>query len=129
MGRKIILISIWSILTWSCQKIDKPEKPENLIEKEIMIEILVDTYLSNAARNKSFQKFRDENIRLEKYIYQKYNIDSLQFVKSNSYYSSDLDAYFDLLNQVEKRLIAMKSDEYEFESEPDIDTHIEGDRD
>lgn len=102
--RKFTLIFSSILFLWSCQNVVKPEKPENLIDKQVMVEILVDTYMSNAARNKSFQQFREENIRLEKYIYQKYNIDSLQFAKSNAYYSSDMDGYLKILQEVEGKL-------------------------
>src|SRR5699024_1859021 len=105
--RKLLVIIVLSITTFSCQHIEKPEKPENLIAKETFVDILVDTYLSNAARNKSYQEIESQNVRLEKFIYQKYAIDSLQFVKSNAYYSSDLDGYMEILEEVEKELIKM----------------------
>ena len=88
-----------------------PEKPDNLIDRNTMVEILVDTYLSNAVRSKNFQEVKDENIRLEKYIYKKYAIDSLQFVQSNAYYTADMDGYLKLLNEVEQKLNNMKGEE------------------
>lgn len=117
--RKILVVFIIGLLIISCQNIEKPERPDNLIDRETFSEILVDTYLSNAARNKSYQEIQEENIRLEKYIYQKYAIDSLQFAKSNAYYSADLDGYMELLKVVEQKLIEMKGGE-------DTDVEVDG---
>lgn len=111
--RKLLSVLIISGLVFGCQHIEKPEKPEDLIPKETFVEILVDTYLSNAVRNKSYQEIQNQNVRLEKYIYQKYGIDSLQFAKSNAYYSSDLDGYMEMLINVENELIKLKGEEIE----------------
>ncbi|HLS11540.1 MAG TPA: DUF4296 domain-containing protein [Flavobacteriaceae bacterium] len=118
--RKLLVVFIMSLLTISCQDIEMPERPDNLIDRETFSEILVDTYLSNAARNKSYQDIQEQNVRLEKYIYQKYGIDSLQFAKSNAYYSSDLDGYFKILQEVEQKLIELKGEE-------DPDVELDGD--
>mgnify|MGYP000046392006 FL=1 len=40
----------------------------------------------------------------EKYIFEKYNIDSLQFVLSNEFYSNDLNKYLDIYNRVKEKL-------------------------
>lgn len=109
--KKLFVVFIISLLSISCQNIEMPEKPDNLIDRNTMVEILVDTYLSNAVRSKNFQEVKDENIRLEKYIYKKYAIDSLQFVQSNAYYTADMDGYLKLLNEVEQKLNNMKGEE------------------
>lgn len=69
-----------------------------------MVEILVDSYLSNAVRSKNYLEVKHENIRLDKYIYQKYGIDSLQFAENNAYYTTDVDGYLLMLKDVESRL-------------------------
>lgn len=109
--KKLFVVFIFSLLGVGCQNIVMPEKPDDLIDRNTMVEILVDTYLSNAARNKNYQEVQDKNIRLEKFIYQKYAIDSLQFAKSNAYYSADLDGYLQLLKEVELELNKIKGDE------------------
>lgn len=106
--RKLFVVILISMLSLSCQNIEKPEKPENLIDREVFVDILVDTYLSNAVRSKAYQEIRNDNIRLEKYVYQKYAIDSLQFAQSNSYYSAAIDDYFKILQEVEEKLKALK---------------------
>lgn len=111
--KKYFLLIFLSALLLACQNISKPIKPENLIAREVMVDILVDSYLSNAARSKAFQEIRDENLRLELYIYKKYAIDSLQFAQSNAYYSSDLDSYEKMLSLAEEKLQALKDKEEE----------------
>lgn len=113
--RRLLTIFTLSFILLSCQDIERPEKPDNLIDRDIMVNILVDTYVSNAARNQSFQKIQDENVRLEKYIYQKYDIDSLQFAKSNAYYSSNMEDYIKILKEVEQEIMVLKGDSIEEE--------------
>ena len=109
--RKLLVVFLFGLLAVGCQDIELPERPDNLIDRDTFSEILVDTYLSNAARNKSYQDIQEQNVRLEKYIYQKYGIDSLQFAKSNAYYSSNLDGYLEILQEVEQKLIELKGEE------------------
>ncbi len=102
----LILISI--VLLSSCEDIKKPEKPENLISKQTMIQVLTDAYLSNAARSLNSREIRDNALQLDSIIYKKYGIDSLQFVKSNAFYISDMTVYTELFEGVEKSLDAHK---------------------
>ncbi|RZP15290.1 MAG: DUF4296 domain-containing protein, partial [Flavobacteriales bacterium] len=75
----------------SCQDVQKPEIPTNLISQEDMVGILTDVYVSNAARNINNKLLRNKNIKLDSVIFIKYKVDSLQFALSNDYYSSNLD--------------------------------------
>ncbi len=64
------------------------EKPDNLIPKEKMVEILNDMAILNAAKSTDIAILRNHNIEAMKYIYSKYEIDSVQFVESDFYYAS-----------------------------------------
>ena len=92
----------------SCQDVQKPEKPANLISQEIMVDILTDVYISNAARNVNNKLLRNKNIKLDSVIFNKYRVDSLQFVLSNNYYSSNLDIYRDLLIKAQEKLMVLQ---------------------
>lgn len=84
------------------------EKPDNLIEKEKMDDIIYDLTLLQAMRG-SYQATLDSNkVDVANYIYKKYKIDSLQFANSNRYYASDVAAYNRMFNRVNERLIANK---------------------
>lgn len=92
----------------SCQDVREPKKPANLISKDMMIDILTDCYINNAARSISYVKLKNSNIKLDSMIYLKYEIDSVQFTQSNEYYSLQFNTYIDMLTQVEKRLEKIK---------------------
>ena len=92
----------------SCQDVQKPEKPANLISQEIIVDILTDVYISNAARNVNNKLLRNLNIKLDSVIYSKYRVDSLQFALSNNYYSSNLDIYRNLLVKAQEKLMLLQ---------------------
>lgn len=105
---KIKFAIITFLLILACQDIKRPEKPDNLIGKDKMVEILTDAYLSNAARSVDNKSLRRKGVRLDSLIYTKHNIDSIQFANSNSYYTSNIKTYNEIFLKVEERLLAMK---------------------
>ena len=56
----------------SCQDVQKPEIPANLISQEDMVGILTDVYVSNAAINVNNKLLRNKNIKLDSVIFIKY---------------------------------------------------------
>lgn len=92
----------------ACQNIERPSEPEDLIPKDKMIDIYTDVYLGNAARSVNIRVIRSKGVKLDSMLYAKYAIDSLQFASSNEFYSSDLQTYNDIFEEVERRLIVMK---------------------
>ncbi|MDB2494564.1 DUF4296 domain-containing protein [Flavobacteriaceae bacterium] len=94
----------------SCQDVQKPEIPTNLISQEDMVGILTDVYVSNAARNVNNKLLRNKNIKLDSVIFIKYKVDSLQFALSNDYYSSNLDIYRELLIKVQEKLKVLQTE-------------------
>jgi len=91
-----------------CQEINKIEKPDNLISQENMVRILTDVYISNASRSVNNKLLKDYHIRLDSMIYKKYSIDSLQFVESNAFYSSNLKTYTDIITKVQEDLTILQ---------------------
>ncbi len=87
----------------------KTEKPDDLIPEDKMIDVLTELSLVHAARN--YNKFKLENtgINPDEYIYEKFDIDSLQFEKSNDYYSEQYTQYERIYDSVKSRLQIMKS--------------------
>ncbi len=98
------------LFLWACQDVKRPEKPDDLISKEKMVDILTDSYLMNAARSINSRIINERGIKLDSTLYKKYNIDSLQFARSNAYYTSDLNGYTSMFNQVEQRLIQFEKE-------------------
>lgn len=91
----------------SCQK-KSVEKPENLIPKETMVNVIYDFALLQAIKN-SHQGILDSNrVEPTTYIYKKHKIDSVQFVKSNEFYASNIKEYEKMYESVNARLILNK---------------------
>ena len=73
-----------------------------------MAEVLTEVYLINAARSFDNRTILEQKIKLDSFFFKKFNIDSLQFVESNAYYTSNLSAYNKLFKKVEERMALMK---------------------
>jgi hypothetical protein len=80
------------------------KKPDNLIPKDKMVNIIYDMSLLSAAKGINRKLMEKQGVHPEQYIYKKYDIDSLQFVQSNEYYAFDLKAYDDIYKQVKIKL-------------------------
>lgn len=94
------------LLVISCKNnsIDKPKKPDNLISKDKMVEVIYDISIINAAKGTNRKLIENNGIVPEDYIYEKHNIDSLQFALSNEYYAYNLKTYEDIYNSVKIKL-------------------------
>ena len=105
---RLSLIAISFVLFTACQHVERPEMPEDLISKDLMVDILTDVYISNAAKSVNNKVIRQKGIKLDSIIYRKYGIDSLQFVESHAWYNADLDTYNEIFKEIEQRLEVMK---------------------
>ncbi len=107
----------------SCQDVKMPERPENLIPEDKIVKIYTDAYINNAARNINNKLLIESGVKLDSILYKKYKIDSLQFAKSNAYYSSDLSNFAKIFARVDTRLksLQLKADslvlEFEIQAE------------
>lgn len=93
---------------WSCNRLGKPKKPDNLIEKDKMTAILYDVFVLNAAKGTDRRLLERNGIMPETYIFEKYGIDSLQFATSNNYYAYDVKTYENILDNIQTRLKTTK---------------------
>ena len=84
------------------------EKPDNLIEKEVMVDILYDLALIQSAESNNPSVFSQNEIKVNEMIYKKYNIDSASFAQSNRYYASDPHNYQKLFKKVSERIAEKK---------------------
>lgn len=85
------------------------EKPDSLIPKDQMIDILYDMAIINAAKKTNPSYLVDRELETMSFIYQKYKIDSIQFVNSDIYYASIPMEYEAIYKVVEARLEEEKS--------------------
>jgi len=84
--KKVFILTILVCLTSCSEKL--LEKPENLIARDKMVEVLKDLAKVNAAKTTNAAILRDNDIDPMAYIFVKHSIDSMQFVESDKYYAS-----------------------------------------
>ncbi|MGQ7946201.1 DUF4296 domain-containing protein [Flavobacterium sp. WC2509] len=101
--KKVLSLFILVALFLSCNK-DLVEKPDNLIEKNVMKEILYDVFLLDVIKYQNPDILYANGVNPNTYIFKKYKIDSIQFVKSNAYYASDYREYKKMYDEVNDRL-------------------------
>jgi len=107
------IVVIFLGLLFSCNE-KVVEKPENLIPEDKMVTILYDISLLNAGKIINESILNEYDIEPMGYIYTKYGIDSVQFVKSDTYYASMPTVYETIYTKVKDRL---EKDEKFFEDE------------
>jgi hypothetical protein len=103
MNKKIVLFFLLISLMISCKE-EVVKKPENLIEKEVMVDILYDLSLLEAINFQTSKPLESYKLTPSQYIYRKYKIDSLEFVQNNMYYASDYKTYKKMNEQINARL-------------------------
>lgn len=106
---KIILLLVTFFLL-SCSNKNKIQKPAKLIEKESMEKIYYDLALLQALKTSAPEKMFPNKINPQTYIYQKYKIDSLQFVQNNNYYAEDIEEYKAMFDRVTVKLKLQKAE-------------------
>lgn len=95
-----------SLVLWGCQ--EKQQPPKNLIPEAKMVDIIYEMALIQAVKSYDYQLLNQKKIDPATYIFEKYGIDSLQFVQSNKYYASELERYEKIHDLVIERLIENK---------------------
>lgn len=100
--KKIICLIALSVLLVSCK--EKPvEKPEKLIDKGIMEDILYDLAILQASVNYK-TKIISNSIDVNTYIYEKYEIDSITLVQNQRFYASDVKAFKKMYKNISERI-------------------------
>ena len=100
--RKLFILLI---LIMSCSNQDSPS---NLMSEEQMVNFLLDINIINSSR--AYRNNSDLNYYNIKdtFLYKKHNIDSLQFVNSNKYYSSNPKQYLRIYSNLQKKMRFIK---------------------
>nr|AOE06692.1 hypothetical protein [uncultured bacterium] len=101
---KRVLIIIFVLNLNSCFDNVDNEKPQDLISEENMVNIIFDMSLINVSKGINKRIIENNGMRPKSYILNKYNIDSIQFVNSNRYYSKDLEKYLMIYEKVLENL-------------------------
>jgi|AntRauMFilla1563_2_1112583.scaffolds.fasta_scaffold01571_5 hypothetical protein len=99
---KVFTILI-GLLFFSCTE-NPVEKPNNLLSEEVMLDILYDTALLQAAEGYVPQKLTEGNIIVNTFIFNKYKIDSATYYQNHKYYAANLSKYKKMYRKVVARL-------------------------
>jgi len=100
---RIVYLILLLVLLSSCST-RMMEPPEDLIEESVFSDILYDVAVLKAVHSTSPATLESQGILIMPYIYEKYDVDSLQLINSNKYYSTQGDRYFKLFESIETRL-------------------------
>lgn len=101
--KKIISVLVILVTLISCKE-EVIEKPNHLIAKESMVNIMYDLSILEAMKYQNPNSLEVYKTDPSQYIYEKYKIDSVQFAQSNKYYASDYKEYKNMFDKVSKRL-------------------------
>ncbi|WP_458628545.1 DUF4296 domain-containing protein [Winogradskyella sp. PC D3.3] len=108
MVKQISVILVLGILVLACNGSDRSKKPENLISKDQMVDLLYDLYVVNAAKGVNRSILEKNDFDPEYYILKKHGIDSAQFAESNTYYTFDTETYKEMVDEAKERLESEK---------------------
>lgn len=104
--KKIFLLIVLCLFVSCGEKLI--EKPENLIPRDKMENILYDLSVLTAARNTSLDVLKENAIEPMDYLFTKYAIDSVQFAESDIYYAAIPVEYQNMYIRIEEKLLAKK---------------------
>jgi hypothetical protein len=107
--KKIIILLATVFVFISC-KDEVIKKPNRLIEKETMVNIMYDLSVLDGIKYQNPSSLDSFKINPKKYIYSKYKIDSVQFAQSNIYYASNYEEYSGIIDEINNRLTKKKSE-------------------
>ena len=104
---KVFYFLIMIFIIISCTDKVNYEKPQDLIGKEEMIDLLYDMHIAVGTSNvKNVHLERNRNYM--SLVHQKHGIDSTQFAVSNLYYTAHIQEYEEIFEEVERRIQALK---------------------
>lgn len=110
MSRFLILFLILYTF-FACESKVNYQKPEKFISKEQMVELLFDMHMAVGTSSVPNLKL-EKNRNYMSIVYEKYGIDSTQFKLNNIYYTSNIEEYEEIFEEVERRLDKLKDSVY-----------------
>lgn len=109
--RKILASLCILFVLFACESKVNYQKPDNLLSKKQMANLLFDMHVAAATSNVSNLKL-EKNRNYMSLIYEKYGIDSTEFAINNLYYTSSIDEYEEIFDVVQKRLKKLQDSIY-----------------
>lgn len=101
MKKVLYIIILFSLL--SCNE-NPVETPDSLLDEEVMVDILYDIALLQAAEGYVPEKLNSSSIKVNSFIYEKYKIDSITYYQNHKYYAADVKKYKKMYKEVIDRI-------------------------
>lgn len=105
--KKFSYLFFLSVFLMACTSNTIIKKPDNLIPKNQMVDLLTDMLVAAGAENIKNVDL-ERNVNYFPLVFEKYGIDSTRFKESNYYYTSQIDDYEKILKEVDERLKVLK---------------------
>ncbi|HIE45267.1 MAG TPA: DUF4296 domain-containing protein [Flavobacteriaceae bacterium] len=100
MNKIIYILTLFTL--FSCQQ-EVVKKPTNFIDKNKMVDLIVDMKIAEKAKNIQ-NKDKKKNKNYMSFVFDKYQIDSVQFKENNDYYTNNIELYQEIYETVSTRL-------------------------
>lgn len=100
---KKILYTLILLSLFACNE-NPVETPDILLDEEVMVDILYDIALLQAADGYIPEKLSANNIKVNTFIYNKYKIDSVTYYQNHKYYAADVKRYKEMFKEVVNRI-------------------------
>lgn len=101
---RIIKLVLVLCIVFSCNKKQRPDPPEDLLTKVEMSNILYEMFIINSAKGSSMKVLQENGVDPDKYVLERFDIDSTRFVNSNNYYAYSYDDYREIMTLIEERI-------------------------
>ena len=98
MKKSGLILVVLTCLSCGNKKQRHVMKPTELISKSRMVDIIYDMAIISAAKGANRKLMEQNGVNPATYVYDKFDIDSMQFVQSNEYYSNYVQVYEDIYN-------------------------------
>jgi len=96
------------IFIWSCQTTEKTKKPEHLLTKNKMVDILSDIAVLKSASDVNSNKLSKYMENPFDYVCEKYKVDSLTIAQNIEYYNFKFNDNLDIYKSVEEKILNRK---------------------
>lgn len=103
-SKRILLGITLSLAVVGCQNMHRHSKPKHLIKEDKMVDILVDLAKVNAALSLNSREYGKREVSGRDLIFEKYDIDSAQWVHNSAYYADRFKKNEKIYERVRERL-------------------------
>lgn len=100
---------VLAVLMLSCQKIEKSEKPDQLLSKSEMKDLIYDMILLDAAASVNQEKLNELGVDMLEYLSKKYKIDSSSLKKNIKYYNLRFDENLEIYEEVKDSITKLEN--------------------